>query len=295
MARNYAKLGRTTACWLTAAAGVVVTAIPVGYGLLTPDTHPGSNLCFALPLWLGTYMTAKALQARAFQAHRKAGGEQVSGWVVVGFVLLGVALTIGPVAAIAALYEAGSGDQVLHVTDKEEIAYSRDVTEVEARTLGRVLQQQGIFNGAGEKKDARFHKEGQEYVLSVVPLLGVDDPLVHQQFAALARQVRGAWRQAGAGRFVRHVGDAEEEATRRARPLIRCRGGRCHERSHPWAGAAGASGSFVDLVGREGTTVQAEERVDGGHALRGESEAQAPDQSGVRVTERVRGSARPAP
>jgi hypothetical protein len=192
MARNYAKLGRTTACWLTVGAGVLVTAIPVGYGLLAPDTHAGFNFCFALPLWLGTYMTAKALQQRAFQAHRKAGGEQVSGWVLVGFVVLGVVLTLGPAVGIAALYEAGFGDQELHVTDKEVVIYSRDVTEAEARTLGRVLQQQGLFNGAGEK-NVRLHKDGQQYVLSVVPLPSVDDPLVHQQFAALARQVSGAF------------------------------------------------------------------------------------------------------
>ena len=192
MARNYAKIGRIGACWLTVAAGVVVAAIPVAYGFLVPDTHPGFNFCFALPLWVGTYMAAKVLQERTFQAHRKAGGEQVSGWMILGFIVLGIVLTIGPIVGIGALYDAAFGEQELHVTKNEVILYGRDVTEDEARTLGRVLQKQGIFNGSRDEKGIRFHKDGQEYVLSVVPLLSVDDPLVIQTYAALARQLSGA-------------------------------------------------------------------------------------------------------
>jgi hypothetical protein len=192
MGRNYAKCGRRAACWATVAAGVLVAAVPVGFGLLLPDVNPGLNLCFALPLWLGTYLTAKVLQGRTVEAHRKRGGREVSGWAVVGFALLGAVLTVGPVVGGVALYEVGFGDQELRVTDKEVIFYGRDVTEAEARTLGRVLREQGVFDGAGEKS-VRLRKEGPDYVLSVVLLFGFDDPQVHQHFRALAGQVSRAF------------------------------------------------------------------------------------------------------
>ncbi len=188
MARNYARCGRRAACRATVAAGVLVTAVPVGFGLLLPDVNPGFNLCFAVPLWMGTYMTAKVLQERTFEDHRKRGGRQASGWAVVGFTVLGIALTLGPVMGAAALYEVEFGDQQLRVTDKEVIYYGRDVTEAEARTLGRVLRERGFFDGVGEKS-VWLRKEGQDYVVSVALLFGFDDPHVSQQFRDLARQV----------------------------------------------------------------------------------------------------------
>jgi hypothetical protein len=167
MGRNYAKCSRQAACWATIVAVVLVTAAAVGAGFVLP-TNPILNLGLAVPLWLGTYLTARFLQQRTFEAHQKEGGEQVSGWAVVGFTLLGVVLTLGSAVGAAVLYEVGFGDHRLEVNAKEEIYYSRDIKEAEARTLARVLQEQRFFNGASEKT-VRLHKDGQEYVLAFVP------------------------------------------------------------------------------------------------------------------------------
>jgi hypothetical protein len=188
MGRNYAQCGRPAACWITVAVGVLVTTAAVGTAFVLPETNRGLNLCIGVPLWLGTYLTAKLLQEQTFQAHRKRGGDQASGWAVLGFTLLGVALTLGGAFGAGALHEIGFGDKRLQVTAVEEIYYSRDIPEAEARTLARVLQQQGFFDGVGEKS-VRLHKDSQGYVLIVILRFGFNDPQVHQEFRALAGEV----------------------------------------------------------------------------------------------------------
>jgi MFS family permease len=101
-------------------------------------------------------------------------------------------LFVVTIFAVSFVLTAVFGDRRLQVTADEEIYYSRDITEAEARTLARVLQRQAFFNGAG-KKSVRLRKDGQDYALSVVLLFGFDDPQVHQHFRALARQVSRAF------------------------------------------------------------------------------------------------------
>jgi hypothetical protein len=192
MGRNYANCGRRAACWAMVAVGALVAAAVVGSGFVLPDMHLGLNLCLALFLWVSTYVTARVLQAPLFAAHRKQGGEQASGWAVLGFSVLGAGLTVGAAVGAAGLYEVGFGDNRLQVTAKEEIYYSRDVTEAEARTLGRLLQEAHFFNG-GSEKTVQLRKDGQEYVLAIVLIFGFDDIQVHQEFRTLAGNVSHAF------------------------------------------------------------------------------------------------------
>jgi hypothetical protein len=164
----------------------------VGVAVVLPDTKPGLNLCLGVPLWIGTYLAAKHWQGRMFQAHQEQGGAQASGWAVVGFSLLGAALTLGAAFGAAALYEEGFGDQRLAVNAKEEVYYSRDVTEAEARTLARVFQEQRVFDGASEK-NVRLRKDGPDYVVSVFLIFGFDDPQAHEEYRALGREVSRAF------------------------------------------------------------------------------------------------------
>jgi len=192
MGRNYAKCGRPAACWVTLAIGVLVTAAALATVFVLPETNRAINVWIGVPLWLGTYLAAKHLQGPTFQAHRKCGGAQASGWAVLGFIVLGVALTLGCAVGTAVVYEIGFGDQTLQVTAVEEIYYSRDVPEAEARTLARVLQQQGIFDGVHESS-VRLHKDSEGYVLIVILALGFNDPQVHQDYRALAGEVSRAF------------------------------------------------------------------------------------------------------
>lgn len=192
MGRNYAKCGRSAACWAAVAGGVLVTVAAVGSGFVLPETNRGVNYCFAIPLWLGTYATARFLQGQTFAAHQRQGGEQASGWTVVGFVLLGIGLTLGAGVGAAAIEEIGFGVQRLQVNSMEEIYYSRDITEAEARSLGRVLQDHQYFDGASEKS-VRLRKEGREYVLSLILLSGFEDPQVNQELRDIAGDVSHAF------------------------------------------------------------------------------------------------------
>jgi hypothetical protein len=191
MGRNYAKCGRVLACWVTISAGVLLTAAVVGSGFLLPDSNPLAGLCIAAPAWLATYLTARGLQKQMFDNHSKLGGEPASGGVIVGFMVLGIVLTLGGAVAAALVYETGFGDQRFRVTAREEIYYSRDISETEVRTVARVLQAQKLFDGAGEKS-VRLHKVGADYVLSLILLFGFDDARLHQELRTLAREMSRA-------------------------------------------------------------------------------------------------------
>jgi MFS family permease len=101
-------------------------------------------------------------------------------------------LFMGTIFAVSFAPTAVFGDRRLQANTLEDVYYSRDITADEAYTLTQVLQRQGFFNGTG-KKSVRLRKDGQDYVLSIVLLFGFDDPQVHQQFRALARQVSRAF------------------------------------------------------------------------------------------------------
>jgi hypothetical protein len=198
MARNYARLGRLAASWLTVLIGLTVTAVAVGLSTAHPEGQGLSPIVLAAPLWLGTYLAARLLQGSAYEEHLRRGGEQLTGLVVLGALVLGIGLTLGGAWAFALLYESALGDQRLAVSPVEEVLYSRDVTEAEANTLARVFRQEGIFNGQGEKS-VKLGKEGDTWVISVILLDGFDDPQTIAEFRALAARVS----QALGGRPVR--------------------------------------------------------------------------------------------
>jgi hypothetical protein len=191
MGHNYAKCGRPAACWGSLAVGVLVTGVAVGVGVAMPETHRGLNLCFGLPLWLGTYLSAKLLQQPLYDAHCERGGGPVSGWTVLGFTLLSIVLTLGGATGAAVLYEIAFSDQKLQVTPVEEIYYGHDIPEADARELARVLQQQGFFDGVGEKS-VRLRKDKEGYVLTIVLRFGFDDPQIQQIFRDIAAEVSQA-------------------------------------------------------------------------------------------------------
>jgi hypothetical protein len=145
-----------------------------------------------VPLWIGTYLTAKLLQGRTFARHQNRGGEQASGLVVLGFILLGIALTFGIAVGAAAVFEFGLGDHRLRVNNVEEIYYGRNITEGQARSLAGVLQDNGLFDGTSEKS-VWLRKDGNEYVLSVILRSGFEDPEVHKEFQEIAVRISKAF------------------------------------------------------------------------------------------------------
>jgi hypothetical protein len=149
------------------------------------------SMRIAVPLWIGTFAIACGLQNRLFGEHRRRGGEMVSTLTIVGFIVAGAALTIGGAIGAAYLHEARFGDSRFEVNSSEEVLYSKDVTEGEARALARVLQQHQYFNGVGEKT-VRLSKNGPDYVLSLILLSGFEDPEIHQELRLLGGEVSHA-------------------------------------------------------------------------------------------------------
>jgi hypothetical protein len=192
MGRNYTKIGKGIAGWVTITTGALLTAAVVAIGVTVSETNNRGNWVSAILLWLGTYYAARQFQGRMFEDHRGRGGRPASGWTVAGFILLGITLTLGFALGVAAIYEFGFGDQRLQVSSLEEVYYDRGITEFEARTLAGVLQEQQFFDGASEKS-VMLRKSGEEYVVSFVLLSGFDDPDVNQYYREMAGEVSHAF------------------------------------------------------------------------------------------------------
>jgi hypothetical protein len=79
-------------------------------------------------------------------------------------------------------------DQTLKVTPREEILYTSDVTAAEAGGLGKVLQEERLFDGNGDKS-VRLSKRGDVYVVSFVLRFGYDRPGFDEEFRGLGRRI----------------------------------------------------------------------------------------------------------
>lgn len=191
MARNQSQRGDRGSWWGFVLAGCVVTAVVITLGIMLADSSRGSRFAVGIPCWILTYLIARVSQGTLYEQHRKLGGAQVSGGVVIGYVALGIVLTMVPACAGIGIYEVAWGDQELKVSAKEEIYYTRAVTDAEARTSGKVLQDQGFFNGIGEKS-VRLSKDGTVYVLQVVLLFGHEDARTQEELRKLAESISTA-------------------------------------------------------------------------------------------------------
>jgi hypothetical protein len=189
IAWNYLVLRRRLACALTlvvgfgAALGAAATLAEDGEGPWAgPAVLIGLGGLAILPL------ISRLLQGRAYDEHLDRGGEKASGWKALGLGLCGIVAFFGLIFALALAELVVTGDRILSVTAGEEIYYGRDVSEAEARGLGEVLREAGLFNGRGHKTVRLTRSDGRPRVW-VVLTERHHDPVAAVQFDRLRRQV----------------------------------------------------------------------------------------------------------
>ena len=149
MAVNYHRLGKGGKGAAAVAIGLVATVMAILFGNKVPYTF---STVVAIGLLLMTRSCAQVLQGPAVTDHVSQGGKLGSRWAAAG---IGVAVLVALVAVTGAgmtfvkweLAPADSGKVTIGTRD--DVYYSRSVTEKEARGLGEKLKEIGYFTDRG--------------------------------------------------------------------------------------------------------------------------------------------------
>jgi hypothetical protein len=184
---NYRRLGNSAAVALTAVSAVVVTIGFVALSLVVSGTSP---FCFLSVLGiLGMYVIAKGLQGRIYEAHLEVGGQKGSGGAAAGLGLVGAVLYLGLFLGLFFVGAGLFGDKRITFGPQEEILYTRDISDEEARRLGRALQDAGWFTGRGPIS-VRLSKEEGRFVVAFVVQPGVwNDGQVIEEFRQMGKHL----------------------------------------------------------------------------------------------------------
>jgi hypothetical protein len=183
---NYFRLGKPAAAWATIAFGLLACAALIALLLVLPESIPGPVL--GLPLFLGMWGLAKGLQGSAYAEHLQNGGEGSSSWAAAGFGLLGAVLFMGVFMGVFVGFDSFLLDKKVDFGGGEEVYYTKDTTEAEARALGAFLREVGFFNKSGPKS-VRLSRAGNRMVVAfVVQNWVLNDAKVQQEFRTIGKQ-----------------------------------------------------------------------------------------------------------
>ena len=184
MAINYSRMGKKTAARTAIVIGALGTVALSFFGLAIPAgiNIPGS--WFWVPPLVVAYSMAKAFQGDCIRAHLRTGGAVASGWPSVGIGLLCLPFVLGAIFGIAILLEPSLGTVVEFGND--EIYYSGDASEEDARELARVLKEMEYFGSGGVT--VRLESSSAQYVVSFVLVNDAwDDPEAVDGFRQIGR------------------------------------------------------------------------------------------------------------
>ncbi len=132
--------------WAAVSCALLLAGITGGVvwlGEISPERVPAT--VFLLPQLFIAYATATSLQGRMIANHQSQGGRLASGWAASG-IALGVALVFTGAFIVSEtyLYEHALGTRV-EVGLFDEIYYSPEATEQDARRLGYILEDELYF------------------------------------------------------------------------------------------------------------------------------------------------------
>lgn len=144
---NFLKLGNPSAARTSPIVGAFVTALLIVLGFVLPDKFPRFVLAI-VPLF-AIRSIARAQFGEAIARHVDEGGEILSSWRVVkvcgATILATIALSTGLVYS-AELLRVGEPER-MQFGGGNEVVYTGDATESQARRLGEFLQGQSYFQG----------------------------------------------------------------------------------------------------------------------------------------------------
>jgi hypothetical protein len=179
MGINYRRLRRPGAATAAIVTGIAVTGLVIACARWIPQW---ATFAVGLALFLGTYNSAKVLQAPLVARHEQMGGQTVSRWVATGVGLIALAAWVGVV-----LFPTGLGSKVL-VGTKDNVYYSGLATKQDAKALGDALKADGFFTDRGAT--VLLSKGNDGTVVSFVVQDGIwEQPDMVAGFEEVGRQV----------------------------------------------------------------------------------------------------------
>jgi hypothetical protein len=185
MAMNYARLGRRQAAVNVMVGTVVATVALIAVGIFLVSGAVGSAIGTAC--LIGMIQFAKSLQEKPIAAHLAAGGKTASNWKAIGVGVLGLIAFGGAIFAYAFLTSPTLGKKVAIGSD--EIYITGTATEAEAREVGKVLIDRGLF-GQGHGSSVQLsHGKNGTVVSFVINAKAANDAAVAADFTRLARFV----------------------------------------------------------------------------------------------------------
>jgi len=188
MAINYSRLGKKTAALLAVAIAVVATLALIAVLAVIPEDLNIPNFVFIVPQLIAVYLIANALQGDLIRSHAGRGGAVASAWASVGVGLLCLVLGLGAIVGIglgiAYLLEPYSGEVVEFGND--EVYYSGEATEEDARKLAEVLREIGFFGSDGAS--VMVESSSGQYTISFVLVEDAwEDPAVVNELRGIGR------------------------------------------------------------------------------------------------------------
>ena len=149
MAINYWRTGNRSNAGLTLLTGSLATFAYFAILFMLPEDLLENlpNAVFYVPQLIMVYAIASRLQSQLIESHKVNGGRVASAWPSVGIGLVCLPFVLVPVLGIALLLET-SFDSVVKFGD-DEVFYSGDATEEDARKLAGVLRDIEFFGTGG--------------------------------------------------------------------------------------------------------------------------------------------------
>lgn len=149
MAINFRRTGRKSAAKITAVCGVAGTAALMGISSILPDGIP--IWVTAIPPLVVTSFLSQYFQGEELQLHTRRRGQLGSRWAAAGVGLICLALLAGLLFGAIYIENAVAAGRKINYSSVEEVRFSGQANQADARHLGDVLKQESFFNGKRSK------------------------------------------------------------------------------------------------------------------------------------------------
>lgn len=149
MAINFRRLDRKRAANITMACGVGATAVLIGICSILPDRIP--IWVTAVPPLIVTISLAQYFQGEELQLHTRRRGQLGSRWTAAGIGLICLAVLFGLLFGAICIENAIADGKKINYSSVEEVRFSGQANQADARNLGDALKQAQFFDGENPK------------------------------------------------------------------------------------------------------------------------------------------------